>query len=90
MHLGGHPLYNCNPHFSSSDLQTASLGAAGFLAWVAVVFAAAIAAAGLAPDTGAVAAAAAAAAGGVEEERVGADADTEVVAVEDFPADVVV
>ena len=88
MHLGGHPLYNCNPHFHSSDLQTASLGAAGFLAWVAVVFAAAIAAAGLAPDTGAVAAAAAAA--GVEEERVGADADTEVVVVEDFPADVVV
>ena len=80
----------CNPHIRSSDLQTAILGAAVFFAWVTVVFAVTFATAGLAPDTGAVAAAAAD--GGVEEEeeRVEADADTEVVAVEDFPADVVV
>ena len=50
--------------------------------------AAALAAAGLAPDTGAVAAADGVEEEEEEEERV--EADTEVVAVEDFPADVVV
>jgi len=66
-------------------------------AWAALVFAAAFAAAGLDPVTGAVGAADGAVeeeevvAVAVEEERVEADADTEVVAAaEDFPATVVV